>query len=141
MLATKASASPVQQIFNSLLLPDPFLKYFRCKLYPSLHKSKYPKPGRRGSEARFLLFLRLDLSLNLGKMSARGGKKKQKIMSKSARAGVLFPVARMLRYLRKDTHHLRIGAGSPVYMAAVIEYLVGEHFWIIYSTCLTLEHG
>ncbi|KAK3759609.1 hypothetical protein RRG08_016347 [Elysia crispata] len=59
-------------------------------------------------------------------MSARGGKKKQKIMSKSARAGVLFPVARMLRYLRKDTHHLRIGAGSPVYMAAVIEYLVAE---------------
>ncbi|KAK7003757.1 core histone macro-H2A.1-like isoform X1 [Biomphalaria glabrata] len=59
-------------------------------------------------------------------MSARGGKKKQKVLSRSARAGVLFPVARMLRYLRKDTHHLRIGAGSPVYMAAVIEYLVAE---------------
>ncbi|XP_059168350.1 core histone macro-H2A.1-like isoform X2 [Physella acuta] len=59
-------------------------------------------------------------------MSARGGKKKQKMLSRSARAGVLFPVARMLRYLRKDTHHLRIGAGSPVYMAAVIEYLVAE---------------
>ncbi|XP_012944015.1 core histone macro-H2A.1-like isoform X1 [Aplysia californica] len=59
-------------------------------------------------------------------MSGRGGKKKQKVLSRSARAGVLFPVARMLRYLKRDTHHLRIGAGSPVYMAAVIEYLVAE---------------
>ncbi|BFZ03876.1 hypothetical protein BsWGS_06915 [Bradybaena similaris] len=59
-------------------------------------------------------------------MSARGGKKKQKMLSRSARAGVLFPVARVLRYLRRDTHHFRIGAGSPVYTAAVIEYLVAE---------------
>lgn len=58
-------------------------------------------------------------------MSARGGKKKSKILSKSARAGVLFPVARMQRYLKRDTHHFRIGAGAPVYMAAVIEYLTG----------------
>ncbi|CAG5126781.1 unnamed protein product [Candidula unifasciata] len=59
-------------------------------------------------------------------MSARGGKKKQKVLSRSARAGVLFPVARVLRYLRRDTHHFRIAAGSPVYTAAVIEYLVAE---------------
>ena len=51
--------------------------------------------------------------------------KKKTKSSRSARAGVLFPVARMLRYIKRDTHHLRIGAGSPVYMAAVIEYLVG----------------
>jgi histone H2A len=31
----------------------------------------------------------------------------------------------MLRYLKRDTHHLRIGSGTPVYMAAVIEYLTG----------------
>ncbi|KAK7111174.1 core histone macro-H2A.1-like isoform X1 [Littorina saxatilis] len=59
-------------------------------------------------------------------MSGRGGKKKSKQVSRSNRAGVLFPVARMLRYLKRDTHHLRIGSGTPVYMAAVIEYLTAE---------------
>ncbi|KAL8592666.1 hypothetical protein ACOMHN_037606 [Nucella lapillus] len=59
-------------------------------------------------------------------MSGRGGKKKAKQISRSARAGVLFPVARMLRYLKRDTHHLRIGSGTPVYLAAVIEYLTAE---------------
>ena len=59
-------------------------------------------------------------------MSARGAKKRQKSLSKSVRAGVLFPVGRMRRYLRGITHHLRIGAGAPVYLAAVIEYLTGK---------------
>ncbi|KAL3876339.1 hypothetical protein ACJMK2_034200 [Sinanodonta woodiana] len=59
-------------------------------------------------------------------MSARGGKKRTKPLSKSAKAGVLFPVGRMQRYLKRDTHHFRIGAGAPVYMAAVIEYLTAE---------------
>lgn len=59
-------------------------------------------------------------------MSGRGGKKKQKMMSRSAKAGVLFPVARMARYLKRDTHKFRIGSGAPVYMAAVIEYLTGR---------------
>jgi len=58
-------------------------------------------------------------------MSARGGKKRQKAMSKSQRANVTFPVGRMHRYLKMGTHRLRIGVGSPVYMAAVIEYLTG----------------
>lgn len=61
----------------------------------------------------------------LFKMSGRGGKKRVKHMSRAARAGVLFPVSRMSRYLRRDTYHLRIGAGAPVYMAAAIEYLTG----------------
>ena len=59
-------------------------------------------------------------------MSGRGGKKRAKAMSRSARAGVLFPVSRLHRYLRAGTHHTRIGAGAPVYMAAVIEYLTGN---------------
>lgn len=59
-------------------------------------------------------------------MSGRGGKKRSKATSRSAKAGVLFPVGRFHRYLRNGTHHQRIGAGAPVYMAAVIEYLTAE---------------
>ncbi|MBN3324359.1 H2AW protein, partial [Atractosteus spatula] len=59
-------------------------------------------------------------------MSARGGKKKSTKQSRSARAGVIFPVGRMMRYLRHGTHKYRIGMGAPVYMAAVIEYLAAE---------------
>ncbi|KAM7384983.1 hypothetical protein PAMP_001087 [Pampus punctatissimus] len=59
------------------------------------------------------------------RMSARGGKKKATKLSRSARAGVIFPVGRMMRYLRTGTHKYRIGMGAPVYMAAVIEYLAG----------------
>ncbi|XP_033119709.1 core histone macro-H2A.1-like [Anneissia japonica] len=61
-------------------------------------------------------------------MSARGGAKKRggKSISRSARAGVLFPVGRMHRYLRLNTVKYRIGMGAPVYLAAVIEYLTAE---------------
>lgn len=59
-------------------------------------------------------------------MSARGGKKKITKLSRSSRAGVIFPVGRMMRYLRTGTHKYRIGMGAPVYMAAVIEYLAAE---------------
>ncbi|XP_053890385.1 core histone macro-H2A.2 isoform X2 [Malaclemys terrapin pileata] len=59
-------------------------------------------------------------------MSARSGKKKMSKMSRSSRAGVIFPVGRMMRYLRKGTYKYRIGVGAPVYMAAVIEYLAAE---------------
>lgn len=59
-------------------------------------------------------------------MSARGGKKKSTKQSRSGRAGVIFPVGRMMRYLRRGTHKYRIGMGAPVYMAAVIEYLAAE---------------
>ncbi|KAJ8418283.1 hypothetical protein AAFF_G00139920 [Aldrovandia affinis] len=58
-------------------------------------------------------------------MSARGKKKATKL-SRSSRAGVIFPVGRMMRYLRAWTHKYRISMGAPVYMAAVIEYLAAE---------------
>lgn len=47
-------------------------------------------------------------------------------LSRSSRAGVIFPVGRMMRYLKKGTYKYRIGVGAPVYMAAVIEYLAGK---------------
>ncbi|XP_075065955.1 core histone macro-H2A.1 isoform X4 [Mixophyes fleayi] len=59
-------------------------------------------------------------------MSSRGGKKKMTKTSRSAKAGVIFPVGRMLRYIKKGHPKYRIGVGAPVYMAAVLEYLTAE---------------
>ena len=46
--------------------------------------------------------------------------------SKSSRAGLQFPVGRITRLLRKGNYAERIGAGAPVYLAAVMEYLAAE---------------
>lgn len=59
-------------------------------------------------------------------MSSRGGKKKISKTSRSAKAGVIFPVGRMLRYIKRGLPKYRIGVGAPVYMAAVLEYLTAE---------------
>jgi histone H2A len=39
---------------------------------------------------------------------------------------VQFPVGRIARYLKKGKYATRIGAGAPVYLAAVLEYLSAE---------------
>ena len=54
------------------------------------------------------------------------GKGKGKSQSRSSRAGVQFPVGRIARYMRKGGLAKRIGAGAPVYVAAVLEYLTAE---------------
>ena len=66
-------------------------------------------------------------------MSGKGGKGKGgrgktggKSNSKSAKAGLQFPVARVGRYLKKNKFATRVGAGAPVYLAAVLEYLCAE---------------
>lgn len=62
-------------------------------------------------------------------MSGRGkkeGKSTTKIQTQTARAGLQFPVGRIRRFLRKGRYADRIGAGAPVYLAAVLEYLVAE---------------
>ena len=70
----------------------------------------------------------------------KGGKVKGKAKSRSSRAGLQFPVGRIHRLLRslslllqleplvcrKGNYAQRVGAGAPVYMAAVMEYLAAE---------------
>ena len=71
----------------------------------------------------------------------KGGKVKGKAKSRSSRAGLQFPVGRIHRLLRfffvflssiviifdrKGNYAKRVGAGAPVYMAAVMEYLAAE---------------
>ena len=74
----------------------------------------------------------------------KGGKSKVKSKSRSNRAGLQFPVGRVHRLLRlvnllilllldpdltplrKGNYAKRVGAGAPVYLAAVMEYLDAE---------------
>ena len=56
----------------------------------------------------------------------KGGKAKGKAKTRSSRAGLQFPVGRIHRLLRKGNYAERVGAGAPVYLAAVMEYLAAE---------------
>ena len=46
--------------------------------------------------------------------------------SRSSRAGLQFPVGRIARFLKQGRYADRVGAGAPVYLAAVLEYLAAE---------------
>ena len=62
-------------------------------------------------------------------MSGRGKsdeKTRAKPKSKSSRAGLQFPVGRMRRLLKKGKYSERLSSGTPVYLAAVLEYLTAE---------------
>ena len=61
-----------------------------------------------------------------GKGKGGRGKGGSKATSKSSKAGLQFPVARVGRYLKKGKYAPRVGAGAPVYLAAVLEYLAAE---------------
>ncbi|CAM9592727.1 unnamed protein product [Phaeothamnion confervicola] len=55
----------------------------------------------------------------------RGGEKK-KATTRSAKAGLQFPVGRIGRFLKQGRYSQRVGGGAPVYLAAVLEYLCAE---------------
>ena len=93
--------------------------------------------GRRRKYSRSLIYLRSSEPSKQDHskpryttiiMSGRGkgGKVKGKSKSRSTRAGLQFPVGRIHRLLRKGNYAERVGAGAPVYLAAVMEYLAAE---------------
>ncbi|KAF9552902.1 histone 2A, partial [Agrocybe pediades] len=57
---------------------------------------------------------------------AAGGDATGKSQSRSAKAGLQFPVGRVHRLLKRGNYAQRVGAGAPVYLAAVLEYLAAE---------------
>ena len=62
-------------------------------------------------------------------MAGRGkgkGKATGKAVSRAAKAGLQFPVGRIARFLKTGRYAERVGAGAPVYLAAVLEYLAAE---------------
>eukprot|EP00884_Botryococcus_braunii_P022005 jgi/Botrbrau1/8489/Bobra.0237s0104.1 len=61
------------------------------------------------------------------KGSLRGTPVQKKPISRSARAGLQFPVGRMHRLLKsRTTSHGRVSATAAVYTAAILEYLTAE---------------
>jgi len=91
------------------------------------------RPAVVRREREFIQIRNLDRGSNTviviaSTMSGRGkgGKVKGKSKSRSSRAGLQFPVGRIHRLLRKGNYAERVGAGAPVYLAAVMEYLAAE---------------
>ena len=61
-----------------------------------------------------------------GKGKAKGKAQGSKQQSRSQKAGLIFPVGRIARMLKTGRYAERVGIGAPVYLAAVLEYLVEE---------------
>merc|ERR1712084_219943 len=67
----------------------------------------------------------------MGAGAGKGGRGKGKSsasrpVSRSSKAGLQFPVGRIARFLKAGRFAERVGAGAPVYLAAVLEYLAAE---------------
>ena len=94
---------------------------------PALHRY-CSSPNIILTQRAFPLFLLL--LLNIGKGGGGKGKggrgEKKTSTTASAKAGLQFPVGRIGRYLRQGKYATRMGAGAPVYLAAVLEYLCAE---------------
>jgi len=61
-----------------------------------------------------------------GGKGGRGKTSGKKTQTKSSKAGLQFPVGRISRFLKKGKYASRVGAGAPVYLAAILEYLTAE---------------
>ena len=63
-------------------------------------------------------------------MAGKGGRGKGKTaarpVSRASKAGLQFPVGRIARFMKQGRYAERVGAGAPVYLAAVMEYLAAE---------------
>jgi histone H2A len=57
---------------------------------------------------------------------SKSKRKAGKTVSNSTRAGTLFPVGRLNRYIKQGRYAPRHGASSGAFMAAVLEYLTAE---------------
>ncbi|XP_067998758.1 histone H2A-IV-like [Melanerpes formicivorus] len=94
----------------------------RCRSTPEVYKLR----SGLGSNLVFVLLYFICFVAAMSGRGKQGGKARAKAKSRSSRAGLQFPVGRVHRLLRKGNYAERVGAGAPVYLAAVLEYLTAE---------------
>ncbi|XP_072231739.1 uncharacterized protein [Leuresthes tenuis] len=87
---------------------------------PNIQAVLLPKKTEKAAKAK------LELNCIMSGRGKTGGKARAKAKTRSSRAGLQFPVGRVHRLLRKGNYAQRVGAGAPVYLAAVLEYLTAE---------------
>ncbi|KAJ3931348.1 MAG: histone-fold-containing protein [Lentinula lateritia] len=68
-----------------------------------------------------------------GKKTILLAKKSRK--NRSERAGLVFPVTRLRRYMKVINADKRLTSSAPVYLAAVLEYLVAELLELAGNAC------
>jgi histone H2A len=102
-----------------------------CRLVAPLRAFEKLKPRHLSSPTpSYCFFFTATHHLKTKIMSGKGkggrGKKEGKSTSRSAKAGLQFPVGRVNRFLKQGRYAKRVGGGAPVYLAAVMEYLCAE---------------
>ena len=83
-------------------------------------------PGGPGRRAKILARLETNPERKFKMVKGGRGGSKKKATSRSAKAGLQFPVGRVHRHIKLGRYASRIGAGAPVYLAAVLEYMAAE---------------
>ncbi|XP_072231738.1 uncharacterized protein [Leuresthes tenuis] len=87
---------------------------------PNIQAVLLPKKTEKAAKAK------VEINFIMSGRGKTGGKARAKAKTRSSRAGLQFPVGRVHRLLRKGNYAQRVGAGAPVYLAAVLEYLTAE---------------
>jgi histone H2A len=110
-------------IFDSINLAGAEQAFFETvsseRLFFAAHKNAEATSSKSISNHQHYLIMS-------GKGKGKGGRGEKKSTTASAKAGLQFPVGRIGRYLRNGKYATRMGAGAPVYLAAVLEYLCAE---------------
>ena len=75
------------------------------------------------------------------KGKAKGKARNSKQTSRSDRAGLNFPVGRIARFLKQGRYAARVGGGSSVYLAAVLEYLTAEILELSGNAARSMKRG
>ena len=114
-----------------------FFSFLQTAISPFLKFETLARLGRRQFHSPSTISV-LRTPIKQIKMSAKAGAGKggkggrgksadgKKSQTKSSKAGLQFPVGRMGRFLKKGKYATRVGAGAPVYLAAILEYLTAE---------------